>query len=89
MTTEFESLVQKLNKAGHDEIATALRKGQVGTLNGRQRMILADASICLKMVRRSSDLRRLKGAMVEVTTSGWGREPELTEPGVIQPLMSL
>ncbi len=89
MTTEFESLVQKLNKAGHDEIATALKKGQVGKLNGRQRMILADASICVKMASRSFGSRRLKGAMVEVTTSGWGREPELTEPGVIQPLMNL
>jgi hypothetical protein len=89
MATESESLVQRLNKAGHDEIARALRKGQVGTLNGRQRMILADASICVKMARRSFDSRRLKGAMLAVTTSGWGREPELTEPGVIQPLMNL
>jgi hypothetical protein len=89
MATNLELLLLKLKKMGHNDIANALKKDQVGKLNDRQRMILADTSNCVKMARKSLDSRLLAGALVVVTTSGWGGEPEVTVPGVIQPLMNL
>lgn len=35
------------------------------------------------------DPARIANAMAVVTTSGWGKEPETTLPGVIQPEMNL
>ncbi|MGB2221967.1 hypothetical protein [Neptunomonas sp.] len=88
MSTNLELLL-RLKKMGHHDIANALRKGQVGKLSDRQRLILADTSICVKMARKALDSRLLAGALVVVTTSGWGGEPEVTVPGIIQPLMNL
>ncbi len=89
MATQFELLMQKLKKEGHVEIAKALRRNQADKLSDQQRMILADASICIRMAHRLPDAHRLRNSLVGVTSSGWGREPEITEPGLIQPLMNL
>ncbi len=89
MNTKLDLLVQKLVAIGHGEIAVALRKGRVGMLNDRQKMVLTDASNCIRMEKVGLDEQRVKNALVEVTSSGWGREPESTEPGWIQPLMNL
>ncbi|SEA22693.1 hypothetical protein [Marinobacterium iners] len=89
MNFELEQLIRTLAEAGHNEIVSALRKGRIEKLSDRQKMLLADASTCIRMARTRPDERRVKNALVEVTSSGWSREAETTEPGLIQPLMNL
>lgn len=89
MNKKFDLLMNKLTYLGYDEIVDALSKGQVLRLSDQQQLILIDVSVCLKFAEQSFNSERVKNALVQVSTSGWGRESETTEPGLIQPLMNL
>ena len=89
MDTIRDFLIYRLNQDGHSQIALALQSGKTETLTAREKMILVEASISAKAAMNSVNTVRLRNALVEVTTSGWGGESDSTEPGLIQPLMNL
>ncbi|MET4695166.1 hypothetical protein [Endozoicomonas lisbonensis] len=90
MTPTRHYLINLLNKSGHKKIADALAKGKSDSLTTKEKEILIfHAAKAKREVNCKLDSALVQSALVQVTSSGWGRESETTEAGVIQPLMNL
>lgn len=81
-------LIEKLDANGYQDIARAVIKGDSNSLTAEKKKILMEYG---NQVRRTFELnsKMLEQSLIEVTTSGWGNEPESTTPGAIQPIMAL
>lgn len=88
MLSPREALIEKLNASGYQDIVQAINKGDSNSLTAEKKRILVEHG---DQVRRTFDLnsKMLEQSLIEVTTSGWGNEPESTTPGAIQPIMAL
>lgn len=83
-----KALIEKLNTNGYQDIAMAVINGKTNSLSAEKQRILIEYG---NKVRRTFDMnsKKLERSLIEVTTSGWGNEPESTTPGAIQPIMAL
>lgn len=88
MLSPREALIEKLNANGYQDIVQTINKGGANSLTAEKKRILIEYG---DQVRRIFDLnsKMLEQSLIEVTTSGWGNEPESTTPGAIQPIMAL
>ncbi len=88
MLSPREVLIEKLNASGYQDIVQAVNKGDSNSLTAERKKVLIEYA---NQVRRTFDLnsKMLEQSLIEVTTSGWGNEPESTTLGAIQPIMAL
>ncbi len=81
-------LISALNNDGYPEISAAVSNGTSDNLSQEQKNLLMEyaSKVRTEFERSRPDIRN---SLVEVSTSGWGNEPETTTPGAIQPIMAL
>lgn len=75
---------------GFPELADAVKARRVPELDDDEKEIVRTYSQRVRVDAPTKlDPTTVQNALLQVTTSGWGKEPETTLPGSIQPLMQL